>query len=99
MSRAIRLRRIAQREYDEAVDWYETCQQGLGLRFVVAIRKIFEDIAAHPQSFPVVYPGVREAVLTKWPYVVYYEVHDEHILILAVFHASRDPSVWQERVK
>ena len=31
-------------------------------------------------------PGVREFILTRYPYVLVYEILDEEVRILAVFH-------------
>lgn len=93
----IRLRRPAQAEYDDAVDWYESHWRGLGPRFVAAIRQVLHAVAAQPDRYPEVWPGVREAPVSGWPYCVYYQVHSDHVMVLAVFHTSRDPSVWQLR--
>lgn len=97
MSWAIRLRRVAQAEYDDAADWYESHRRGLGLRFVAAVRQVLDALAAQPDRYPEIGPGVREAAVSGWPYCVYYQVPSDHVMVLAVFHTSRDPSVWQSR--
>jgi plasmid stabilization system protein ParE len=97
MSLPVRLRRVAQREYDDAVDWYEARSPGLGGQFLAALRQKLDEIAGNPDRYPEVWPGVREAPLTKWPYCVYYQVHPDHVMVIAVFHSARDPSVWQSR--
>jgi toxin ParE1/3/4 len=97
MNLPIRLRRAAQVEYDDAADWYEARQRGLGLRFVAAVRQVLDAISAQPDRYPEVWPGVREAPVSGWPYCVYYQVHTDHIMVLAVFHTARDPAVWQSR--
>jgi toxin ParE1/3/4 len=93
----IRLRRAAQREYDEAVDWYEECRQGLGVRLALALAETVAAIARQPDRYPEVWPGTREAMVTNWPYCVYYQAHDNHVMVIAVFHTSRDPGIWQRR--
>jgi plasmid stabilization system protein ParE len=97
MSLSIRLRRAAQSEYDNAADWYEARGRGLGLRFVAAIQQKLQTISGQPDRYPEVWPGVREALVSGWPYCIYYQVHSDHVMVLAVFHTSRDPSVWQSR--
>jgi toxin ParE1/3/4 len=97
MSIRVRLQRAAQAEYDEAVDWYESRRPGLGLRFLAALQKIIEDIGEDPLRYPEVEPGIREALLSGWPYCVYYQVRSDHVMVIAVFHASRDPAIWQWR--
>lgn len=93
----VRLRHAAQAEYDRAADWYESRKRGLGLRFVAAVRQTLGNLATQPDRWPEVLPGIREAPVSKWPYCVYYQVHADHIMVLAVFHAARDPAIWQAR--
>ncbi len=47
--------------------------------------------------YPEAMAGVREAPVAGWPYCIYYQVHSDHVMVLAVFDTSRDPSVWQSR--
>ncbi|MBY0523081.1 MAG: type II toxin-antitoxin system RelE/ParE family toxin [Gemmataceae bacterium] len=97
MSLPVRLRRIAQSEYDAAADWYEAQKPGLGLRFVAAVQRVLAKIGDQPDAWAEVWAGVREAPVSRWPYFVYYQVHSDHVMVLAVFHSSRDPSAWQSR--
>jgi plasmid stabilization system protein ParE len=97
VSLPVRLRRAAQIEYDEAADWYESRRKGLGLRSVSAVRKALEDMAVRTDSWSEVWPGVREAPVRKFPYFIYYQTHRDHVMVLAVFRAARNPSVWQPR--
>lgn len=60
MSLPVRLRRVAQREYDEATDWYESRRTGLGVRFVAALQQTIQTIGDQPDRYPEVWPGVRE---------------------------------------
>jgi plasmid stabilization system protein ParE len=97
MSLPVRLQRAAQAEYDEAVDWYEARRSGLGVRFLGALQETIEAIGEQPDRFPEVEVGVREAMVSSWPYCVYYQVRSDHVMVIAVFHSSRDPAVWQWR--
>jgi toxin ParE1/3/4 len=97
MTLPIRLRRPAQVEYDDAASWYESRRRGLGLRFVAALRQVLDDISVQPDRYPEVWPAVREAPVSGWPFCVYYQVRSDHVMVLAIFHTARDPSVWQSR--
>jgi plasmid stabilization system protein ParE len=33
----------------------------------------------------------------RFPYSIYYLIESGQIVILAVFHARRDPTIWQSR--
>lgn len=37
-------------------------------------------------------PGTRELVITRYPYVVIYRIHDPFVEILRVYHTRRQPS-------
>ena len=97
MSRPIVLRRQAQADFDDAADWYQTCRSGQGARFVAAVRKILADIQVMPSAHPVVHAEIREALVPRYPYAIYYQVEPGRIVVLAVFHTARDPAEWQRR--
>jgi toxin ParE1/3/4 len=97
MSLPVRLQRAAQAEYDDAVDWYEERQTGLGLRFFTDLENILERIGEQPDRYPEADLGVREAMLSGWPYCVYYQIRSDHVLVIAVHHSARDPAIWQWR--
>ena len=98
MIRDLEIGRLARKEYDEAADWYEARRKGLGNEYISAVRFRLRTITSHPERFAVVYGDVREALVKRFPYVVYFRVLAERILILAIIHTSRDPQEWQRRV-
>jgi toxin ParE1/3/4 len=99
MATEVRLSRTAQREYDEATEWYDQHRASLGAKFVSAVERKLTEIGNYPDRYPVVEDDVRETLLPKkWPYTIYYRVRTDHILVISVFHQSRDPSVWQSRI-
>jgi plasmid stabilization system protein ParE len=80
-------------------EWECTPRQAkLGRRFVAALDKCLAGISSHPERWPEVEPGVREARIPRWPFCVYYQTHSDHVLVIAVFHTSRDPGEWQSRI-
>jgi plasmid stabilization system protein ParE len=92
------LRRLARIEFDDAGDFYEHRQGGLGARFTREVNTIFMEIANHPERFPEVQDGVREAPVMHFPYAIYYQIVPSGISVISIFHTSRDPAVWQRRV-
>jgi hypothetical protein len=83
--------------------WYDEQRPGLGGDFVAEVTAILERIAANPHSFPL-WPGVsataepiRRGVLQRFPYVVGFETHVNHILVLAIAHGRRQPLYWLGR--
>lgn len=97
MTLPIILRRVAQCEFIEAAEWYEKRRAGRGAKFTAAVRDVLSRIADQPDFYASVLDDVREALVSKYPYCVYYRVDGESILVLSIFHTSRDPTVWQNR--
>jgi plasmid stabilization system protein ParE len=97
MSMPIILRRAAQAEFDDAVDWYGQ-KNNRGAAFALAVKKALEQVAANPFSYPEVFEDVREILVRKYPYVIYYRILSNTIVVISVFHTSRDPAIWQARV-
>jgi plasmid stabilization system protein ParE len=97
MSLPVVLRDEAQTEFDEAFDYYEGQRPGLGVQFAERVQDVFDRISVNPQLHAVVLGDVRKAVVARFPYCVYYRAEPARVQVIAVFHTSRDPSVWQGR--
>jgi plasmid stabilization system protein ParE len=98
MNRKLIIRPEAEADLAEAFEWYETRVIGLGLEFIRTIDSLFNSIIRNPQAYPVVYKTARRALTRKFPYEVFFMVDDDHVVIVAVFHARRSPQHWQERI-
>jgi len=88
----------ARDDIELAYDYYENQQANLGDRFVAAVREEVSRIQNDPEIYGVVHKDVRAACVHRFPYVVYYRVVVNRIVVIAVQHGSRDWSNWQWRV-
>ena len=95
---ALLIRPAAETDMLLATEWYETRAAGLGTDFLRAADVCFSLIQRMPEAFALVAPEVRRARLRRFPFSVYYLSTPEHIAILAVLHARRDPREWQGRL-
>lgn len=98
MSLPIVLRDEAQAEFDEAFDFYEANRPSSGVRFANRDRDVFRRIAANPEMHPIVRADIRKVAVPRYPYRIFYRAVDTHVEILAVFHTSRNPRIWQGRI-
>lgn len=98
VSLPIVFRRVARLEFDEAGDWYESRRPGLGESFAAAVQAVLDRIAAQPEFYAFVEGDAREAAVRGYPYCVYYRVEPGRVVVLAIFHTSRDPAIWQARI-
>jgi len=92
------LRDAAEAELTKGIDYYESCRSGLGTRFFSEVRKVFRRIAANPRIHSLVLADVRKAVVSGFPYVIFYRETQTRIDVVAVFHTRRDPAIWQGRI-
>lgn len=95
--RQIVFRKQARLEFDEAGDWYEKERPGLGVEFLAEVHLLIQRIATTPELFPILYRDVRKAVARRFPYCIYFRERDQKIIVLAVFHSARNPTVWKQR--
>jgi plasmid stabilization system protein ParE len=98
VSLPVRLLPEARAEFDDAADWYEQKQTGLGRAFIARVGEVLNRIGINPKLHQVVYKDVRKAVVKQFPYVVLYREDAGEVVVISVFHGARDPSVWQSRV-
>ena len=97
MKLPIIFRNVAKLELTESVERYEQQKQELGVDFMAHVKDVLNEIASNPRRYPVVFGDVREGIVSKFPYCVYYRVKADRIVVTAVFHTSRDPAEWQKR--
>ena len=91
----------ADHDIDQACDWYEERQAGIGRRFVLAVRLRYEDILRSP-SLPPAFgrKAVRKIRVPHWPYFIYYRIiNDAQIRIVAVIHGARDRKYLNYRLR
>jgi len=93
----VRFHPAAEIELHEAAEWYARQQAGLDTEFMRCIDEAVSRIRKYPDMFPVVLRNARKILVKRFPYTIYYEIGDDEIVVLAVFHAKRNPEHWQIR--
>ena len=97
MSLPLGFRPVAEAEFDGAAVWYDGQRAGLGDDFVAEVQQVLDTIANQPERYPVASGDVREAPVSRFPYCIYYRVKPDKVVVIAVFHSARDPTIWQGR--
>lgn len=96
-------REQAYRDVEEAVAHY----LGVGIEttalgFIDALENAYRHIGRHPATGSPRYahelnlPGLRSWPLMRYPYVVYYVEHGDHVDIWRVLHGQRDIPAWMQ---
>jgi plasmid stabilization system protein ParE len=97
VSRRLVFRPQAEREINEAADWYEDQGAGLGAEFLRVLEDCIASVERNPHQYPRVHGEVRRAPLRRFPYGLIYRVYEAEVVIVACIHARRDPKHWQGR--
>jgi plasmid stabilization system protein ParE len=81
-----------------AYAWYEDRRVGLGEEFLSSVEACIESIRRRPALYAIVHEEYRRGLIRRFPYAVYYEYSGATVTVYAVFHASRDPDKWRQRL-
>src|SRR5258706_5249082 len=94
----IRLHPEAEEELFQGAARYDADRPGLGDEFVEHVQRWFDVILGSPNTWPSwpkspddLVPAVRRLVLDRFPYIVGYQTFPDHVLVLTVAHAKREP--------
>lgn len=83
----------AQLEIQDAIEWYESQQLGLGADFLNYLEGYFQTLRNGKVLFPIKRePVFRELPLRRFPFVIICEQSVEKVIIYSVFNTHQDPS-------
>ncbi|NDU93137.1 MAG: type II toxin-antitoxin system RelE/ParE family toxin [Ferrovum sp.] len=103
-SKPIIPRELANRDVEEAIAHYlgEDAEQA-ALGFIDSLEQAYAHISRHPASGSPRYahelnlPGLRFWPLTRYPHLVFYTEHSDHIDVWRVLHGQRDIPAWMQQ--
>jgi len=90
-------------EFEDAIDYYESREPGLGLAFADEVARALERVVAYPTAWSMCSRRSRRCVITRFPYGLIYQVKRTEVRILAGQErpdrlvpksATRDPAFW-----
>jgi toxin ParE2 len=84
-------------EFSEAAGFYAGQRPGLGLRFVEAVERAFERVAAAPLAGAPLGGPYRRRLVVGFPYAVIYREDRSPVRVVAVAHLHRRPEYWRGR--
>lgn len=86
-------------DLEQAIDWYNEIQSGLGDRLFNNVKKQTQKLSTSALNFAIKYDDIRCMCIKKFPYVIHYRLNEQTktVRVEAMFHTSRDPKIWNER--
>ena len=94
----IRFLSLANREVDDAVQWYEAREQDLSREFLDELDRVVRLVKLYPYAAVQVEPEIRRFLFTRFPYSLIYGIDGKMIVVIAVAHQHRQPTYWADRI-
>jgi plasmid stabilization system protein ParE len=83
-----------------AVTHYESCEEGLAAEFYAELKKAEGEILEWPEFWGAMGEGYRRKLLKRFPYgIVYHELDQDTLEVVAVMHQKQKPDHWRDRKK
>jgi len=89
--------RLAERELNEAAQYYDGEEPGLGSSFLQEVDRCLQSIEAQPEAGVILRGSVRRRLLRRFPYALLYKIQPSGIRILALMNLKRRPTYWVGR--
>ncbi len=87
-----------EQDLSEAYNWYEQHRYGLGEEFLSCVDAAIQSILRSPGLHAKVLQDYRRIMVRRFPYIIFYEYLDGTVTIYCIFHASRNPKMWRNRL-
>jgi toxin ParE1/3/4 len=86
-------------DVEDAKQWYNSKQTGLGDEFVEEVERTVDNIQNNPYQFPKKHQSVRQAQTNRFPYLISFIIEKIEVIILSVLHGGRNPKILKKRYK
>jgi plasmid stabilization system protein ParE len=86
-------------EFPEAAIYYESHEEGLGIRFRAEVVHVINRIAADPYLWRERPGGYRRVNCPVFTHYIAYYIRSDKIIIAAVAHGHRLPGYWRSRAE
>ncbi len=84
-------------DVQDAVDWYEQQQSGIGANLQTSVVDTLQRVAEFPSANPQADEMTRVAIVERFPFGVFYRVSGDELLIVGLLHLHRKPGIWKRR--
>jgi len=86
----IKLHSRAEKDLQEALDYYFDIDINLEEKFISDLESTYNRILKFPNLYIYETKTTQKILMEIFPYIVLYEQFEDIIMILAIFHTSRD---------
>ena len=87
----------AENDFDESFEFYMSKSEKLADKFYGTIDDSLNKIAQNPKASTKFHKDTRKHVVPSFPFVIYYQIKQIVVRVIAIFHTSRNPDKLQDR--
>jgi toxin ParE1/3/4 len=89
---------VALQDIQQAIDYYDEQQIGLGEKFEAALNKHLTALEKNP-FFQIRYDYIHCLPVKKYPYMIHFTIDETYksVTVRAILHTSLDPKKWTGR--
>jgi len=80
----------AYEDLQNAFDYYEEQQAGLGEDFLENVKARIDYIKKYPLHFNKVERDYRQSLIDRFPFLIVYELLDKEVIVYSVFNCSKN---------
>jgi len=95
MPRTVKFSSDSKKEILVALAYYFEESSDAATKFRATLKYAVTQISEFPHRYPILIDDLRRVVLLRFPFIVVYQICDDHIYVVAVAHAKRFPFYWK----
>ena len=86
-------------DIENSAEWYSLQKDNLERDFLQEIENTINNIASNPYQYFQILKNIRRANVNRFPFSIFFSILGNEIIIFSVFHQSRNPLKWKEKLK
>ena len=94
MPRAIRYHPLFEADGIGAAAGYDARTPGIGSAFVAEVSRAVDQLTRDPERRSLIDLGVRYWPVSRFPFVVLYDLYGEDLFVLGVMHTAQESRKW-----
>ena len=88
----------AEIDLKNSLKYYKNISKGISDKFLKDLDITFEKIKNNPELYPFETKYSQKVLMGDFPYIIFFTIYKTSIIILAIFHTSRNPNILEERL-
>jgi hypothetical protein len=97
LTRPVRISSLAARDLEQARNWFDQREAGLGDRFLASVEQTLERISKNADQYQIALLDLHRAPIRPFQYSLWYRVLPDESIVVAALSDRRDLSLARRR--